>query len=112
MQVHHRATFDSGISGLRMTVRIVKLHCIRSILTEVSVELVMAEVEKESFVPGPTEPVFVMERAGFALRPRVEISQSPSKKGPARARTSPGVRAISNADGMAVPVLDKMLSMV
>lgn len=34
--------------------------------TEVSLLLVMAGDEKESWVPGPTDPVLVRERAGLA----------------------------------------------
>jgi len=76
---------------------------------EVSLELVMAGLENDSWVPGPTLPVFVRERAGLDGRP---TSQGPSKKGPARARTSLGVSAMSNAAGMAVPLLDRTLRIV
>jgi len=76
---------------------------------EVSLLLVIAADEKLSWVPGPTDPVLVIERPGLAGSPR---SQAPSKKGPARARTSLGVRAMSKADGIAVPLGESKFKMV
>ena len=61
----------------------------------------MAEELKVKRVPMLTVPVFVMARDGFAGMPRSQ----PEMKAPAMAKTSLGVKAKSNACGMAVPAL-------
>jgi hypothetical protein len=57
-----------------------------------------------NLVPGPTLPVFVIWSTGLAGTPRSQ----PEIKGPARARTSEGVRPKSKACEMAEPVPDRM----
>lgn len=69
----------------------------------------MAVEEKVSLVPGPTGLVLVTARAGLAGIPR---SQGPSKKPPARAKISEGVKAKSKGDGTAVPEADKTFKIV
>jgi len=64
--------------------------------------------EKVKEVPVVTVPVFVMASVGFAGIP----TSQPDMKGEATARTSLGVRGMSNAWGTALPVPDKMLSIV
>jgi len=76
---------------------------------EVSTVLLMAVEEKLSLVPAPTVPVFVIDKVGLAGIPR---SQGPEKKGAAIARTSCGLRAISKAEGIAVPEFDRTLRIV
>ena len=66
-----------------------------------SVDPLMAGELKVRSVPMLTAPVFVMVKAGFAGIPRSQ----PEMKGPARAKTSLGVKAKSNACGIAVPAL-------
>lgn len=61
----------------------------------------IAEELKVKSVPMLTTPVFVIVRDGFAGTPRSQ----PEMKAPASAKTSFGVKAKSNACGMAVPAL-------
>ena len=63
--------------------------------TRTSVEPLIAGEENVSEVPGPTEPVFVIVRGWFAVK--FSSPTQPVMNEPAIARTSLGLRAISNA---------------
>ena len=66
-----------------------------------SVDPFMAGELKVKSVPMLTAPVFVIVRGGFGGTPRSQ----PEMKGPAMPKTSLGVKAKSNACGIAVPAL-------
>lgn len=73
-----------------------------------SVEPLMAEDENSSLVPIATVPVLVRASDGFAGTPRSQ----PEMKPPAMARTSDGVKGMSNAEGMTDAEPARMLSTV
>jgi len=75
----------------------------------VSTDELRADDEKVNAVPWPTDPVLVSERVGLAVIPRSHVEL---KNGLATARTSSGVKARSKAEGMAVPLPARTLSIV
>lgn len=74
----------------------------------VSTDELIAVDEKVKEVPCATVPVLVTVRVGLAGIP----TSQPLMKGVATARTSLGVKAMSKAEGIAVPVPERMFRIV